>query len=74
MRGDERINHLDLRREPVASPAAAGLLAEVWSIDSSLLVPRRNGPPEAVGDTARDFERLAVAEGLDLRPDVHPHG
>jgi hypothetical protein len=30
MKGDERIDHLDLRRCQVNAPADAGVLAEVW--------------------------------------------
>jgi hypothetical protein len=32
MKGDERIDHLELRRKRVESPDEAGLLAEVWAL------------------------------------------
>ncbi|MDQ4072035.1 MAG: hypothetical protein M3088_04040 [Actinomycetota bacterium] len=34
MKGDERVDHLDLRRRRVNSEAEAGGLAEVWALDS----------------------------------------
>lgn len=36
MRGDERIDHLDLRRRRVSSPDEAGVLAEVWALPEPL--------------------------------------
>ncbi len=35
MRGDERVDHLELRRRRVGSQAEAGVLAEVWALNSS---------------------------------------
>jgi hypothetical protein len=32
MKGDERVEHLDLRRRRVASPDEAGVLAEIWAL------------------------------------------
>ena len=32
MKGDEHVDHLDLRRKRVASPKEAGVLAEVWAL------------------------------------------
>jgi hypothetical protein len=32
MKDDERVEHLDLRRRRVASPAEAGVLAEIWAL------------------------------------------
>jgi Holliday junction resolvase RusA-like endonuclease len=32
MRGDERVDHLDLRRKRVGSKEAAGVLVEVWAL------------------------------------------
>lgn len=34
MKGDERIDHLDLRRKRVGSQEEAGVLAEVWALDA----------------------------------------
>jgi hypothetical protein len=34
MKGDERIDHLDLRRKLVGSHSEAGVLAEVWALDA----------------------------------------
>jgi hypothetical protein len=34
MKGDERIDHLDLRRLRVSSPSEAGVLADVWALDA----------------------------------------
>ena len=33
MKGDERIDHLEMRRTLVSTPEEAGLVAEVWSLD-----------------------------------------
>jgi hypothetical protein len=35
MKGDERIDHLELRRRRVGSLAEAGVIAEVWALNSS---------------------------------------
>ncbi len=32
MKGDERVDHLDVRRRRVSSEAEAGVLAEVWAL------------------------------------------
>jgi hypothetical protein len=32
MKGDEHVDHLDLRRKRVGSPKEAGVLAEVWAL------------------------------------------
>jgi Holliday junction resolvase RusA-like endonuclease len=32
MRGDEHVDHLELRRKRVESPKEAGVLAEVWAL------------------------------------------
>jgi hypothetical protein len=34
MKGDEHIDHLDVRRRRVSSEAEAGVLAEVWALDA----------------------------------------
>jgi Holliday junction resolvase RusA-like endonuclease len=34
-KGDERVDHLELRRRRVGSQAEAGVLAEVWALNSS---------------------------------------
>ena len=34
MKGDERVDHVDLRRQRVSSEAKAGVLAEVWALDA----------------------------------------
>jgi hypothetical protein len=34
-RGDERVDHLELRRRRVGSQAEAGVIAEVWALNSS---------------------------------------
>jgi hypothetical protein len=34
MKGDERVDHLDVRRRRVSSEAEAGVLAEVWALDA----------------------------------------
>ncbi len=34
MKGDERVDHVDLRRRRVSSEAKAGVLAEVWALDA----------------------------------------
>ena len=34
MKGDERVDHLDLRRRRVGSEAQAGVLAEVWALEA----------------------------------------
>ncbi len=34
MKGDERVDHLDIRRRRVSSEAEAGVLAEVWALDA----------------------------------------
>ncbi|MCP9491988.1 MAG: hypothetical protein MSC31_19245 [Solirubrobacteraceae bacterium MAG38_C4-C5] len=34
MKGDERIDHLDVRRQLVHSDAQAGVLAEVWALEA----------------------------------------
>jgi Holliday junction resolvase RusA-like endonuclease len=34
MKGDERVDHLDLRRKRVGSQDEAGVLAEVWTLSS----------------------------------------
>ena len=34
MKGDERVDHLDVRRQRVSSEAEAGVLAEVWALDA----------------------------------------
>ena len=34
MKGDEHVDHLDLRRRRVSSEAEAGVLAEVWALDA----------------------------------------
>lgn len=34
MKGDERVEHLDVRRQRVNSEAEAGVLAEVWTLDA----------------------------------------
>ena len=36
MKGDERIDHLDVRRRRVSSEAEAGVLAEVWALDAQV--------------------------------------
>ena len=33
MKGDEHVDHLELRRKRVASESEAGVLAEVWALD-----------------------------------------
>lgn len=33
MKGDEHIDHLEMRRKSVSTPEDAGVLAEVWSLD-----------------------------------------
>ncbi len=34
MKGDEHVDHLDVRRQRVSSEAEAGVLAEVWALDA----------------------------------------
>ncbi len=34
MKGDERVEHLDVRRRRVRSEAKAGVVAEVWALDA----------------------------------------
>ncbi|MBA3840236.1 MAG: hypothetical protein H0X55_08090 [Thermoleophilaceae bacterium] len=34
MKGDERVDHLDIRRRRVSSEAQVGVLAEVWALDA----------------------------------------
>lgn len=34
MKGDERVDHVDLRRQRVSSEAETGVLAEVWALDA----------------------------------------
>ncbi len=34
MKGDERVDHLDVRRRRVSSEAKVGVLAEVWALDA----------------------------------------
>jgi len=38
MKGDERVDHLDVRRQRVASEAEAGVLAEVWALEAPQLL------------------------------------